>query len=388
MEGKRLLIVSFDAVGSEELAYLGDDAYFRRIASGGTIFDKTRSITVSNTYPVHASISTGRMPGMHGLISNTAMEPESGYGWRWDSRDIKSRTIFQAAKDKGLETAAIMWPVTGYAGRTIKYNFPEILAAKDQSTLAEYMRAGSRWFDITSYIKFGKLLCKDDPSQQPQKDDFAVAVLENLLRHHRPDLMMLHLTAYDAACHIYGKHSPESIQALRHLDENLGRIMKCIGDDTSIIVFSDHCQLNYSKFCDPDKATEVKFSNQGHRMFYFYCCGGTCFCFPRAITEKRLCELKGFCLGLKGVQRLVTEQEMEDSGFAQAGAAFGLGACEDYVFDQKIREKAEHGYTLDRDHYGTFIMTSWKEESQCTDVLDVTRLAAQVLGVQYKGGIV
>ncbi|MDD3162967.1 MAG: alkaline phosphatase family protein, partial [Sphaerochaetaceae bacterium] len=66
MEGKRLLIVSFDAVGSEELAYLGDDAYFRRIASGGTIFDKTRSITVSNTYPVHASISTGRMPGMHG----------------------------------------------------------------------------------------------------------------------------------------------------------------------------------------------------------------------------------------------------------------------------------------------------------------------------------
>lgn len=390
-EKRKLLVVSFDAVGSEELSLLDNRANIWKLKDKGSLFENTKSIFVSNTYPVHASVSTGRLPEEHGLISNTGLEPGEHSFWRWDSRQLKTKTIFEAAHDAGIDSAAIMWPVTGHAGSSIRYNFPEIMAGPGQSTIWEYLKAGQIAFNFGSFLRFKSKLSLKDPSMQPEKDDFATSVLEDLLARkvkQQPGLIMLHLTAYDDACHRFGKYSEQSKEALLTLDRNLGRILKVVEPDTEVIVFSDHCQLNYSSFCDPDKSTMNDFANHGHMRFFFYYCGGTCFCFPRLISERRLCDLKSFCLGLEGVQRLVTENEMASSGFLAAGAAFGLCAREGYVFDKAIVEKAEHGYSLDRNHYGTFILTSWKEDSICEDVRDVTRLAAQVLGLQYKRGII
>ncbi len=389
-ERERLLIVSFDAVGSEELRLFGSDSNFRRLFSNGRIYQNLDTIMVSNTYPVHASVSTGRLPCEHGLIANTALEPESGHGWNWDSSVLKAKPIWKAAWEKGLETATIMWPVTGYAGRSLKHNLPEILVAPGQSMVGEYLAAGSKLLCIRSYLRFGRILNRNDAGGQPEKDLFATSVLEDLFvrrKGKQPDLSLLHLTEYDSACHIWGKGSPQSLEALKGLDSNLGRILKAASPGTKVIVFSDHSQLNFDEFCDPDGLSMERFGNDGHRRFYFYYCGGTCFCFPRHLSEQMQCDLQAFCLGLGGVERLLTETEMRQSGFMDRGAVFGLSARAGVVFDNKIREKAEHGYPLDKEHYKVFIATSWQEESPCSSVLDVTRLAAKVLKLDYKEGI-
>ena len=123
---KKLLLVSFDAVGSDELVQLREMPNFSRIFSHGSIFPNMQTVFISNTYPVHASIATGVVPGKHGLICNTMLQPENPTPWwNYDSRLFEALPIWYLAAKKGLTTGAVMMPVTAYA-KNINWHDPEI----------------------------------------------------------------------------------------------------------------------------------------------------------------------------------------------------------------------------------------------------------------------
>ena len=85
--GKKLLFVSFDAVGSDELTVLREMPNFKRIFAGGSIFPDLKTVFISNTYPVHSSIATGVVPGKHGVICNVMLQPDNPKPWwNYDSR--------------------------------------------------------------------------------------------------------------------------------------------------------------------------------------------------------------------------------------------------------------------------------------------------------------
>ena len=85
--GKKLLLVSFDAVGSDELTILRELPNFKRIFANGSIFPNLKTVFISNTYPVHSSIATGVVPGEHGLNSNIMLQPHNpNPWWNYDSR--------------------------------------------------------------------------------------------------------------------------------------------------------------------------------------------------------------------------------------------------------------------------------------------------------------
>lgn len=386
---KHLLLVSFDALGGEETELLDRSGPFWTLAREGALFDRTRSVEVSNTYPVHASVSTGRLPREHKVVSNTAIGGLPGR-WRTAWTDMKSKTIFQAAAEKGLESAAVMWPLTVGAPRSqIRHNFPEIPPSPGVGLKSAYLRSGSLPLVLRSYLRFGRLLSREDPTRGFEKDRFATAVMADLLRR-RPGigLAALHLTAYDWACHHYGKGSRQSLEAISSLDRNLGKVLEHIQPGTDVLVFSDHSELNHSRFCDPERELALNGGVWDREKAFFYLCGGVCFCFAPGLDRAQAAALEERCLALEGVERTLTGREMRDSGFEDEGAAFGLGARTGWVFDHSLREKAEHGYLLDKEHYNTFIMTSWKEEGPCADVLDVPRLAAARLGLDYEGGFI
>ena len=98
--------------------------------------------------------------------------------------------------------------------------------------------------------------------------------------------------------------------------------------------------------------------------------------------------IKKAVLQLEGVERLLTDDEMRESGFGApsslypTGALFGIGAKEGRHFGDTHYEKGSHGYTVNRPHYGTFCAVNKKiAGASCTSILDVTKLAAAELGV-------
>ena len=385
---KKLLLVSFDAVGSDEVEVLRELPNFKRIFSGGSIFPHQKTVFISNTYPVHASIATGVVPGVHGLISNVMLQPGNPKPWwNYDSRLLKAKPIWDLAAAKGLRTAAVMWPVTAYA-KNIRWNVPEIMTREGESQVRANLRTGSKLIQIYSYLRHKNLL---RGIEQPERDRYAAASMADIISLGHPDLMLMHFTAYDSMCHKYGKGTPETDDALREMDRMLGMLANLAGvfeGKTAVIVFSDHSQLNVHTAVDPNRIPEMfgflDYHADGtvtNARAFFQNQDGSSFCFNRELDDEQLELVKNAVLADTAVERLLSKAEMEESGFA-GQAVFGICAKEGYYFKALNDEKATHGYPTDYPNYDVFFAVSepWPEP-ESRSILEVTKTARKILDI-------
>ena len=385
---KKLLLVSFDAVGSDELVRLREMPNFKRIFANGAVFPGLKTVFISNTYPVHASIAAGVVPGVHGLISNVMVQPEKARPWwNYDSRLLKAKPIWDLAAAKGLKTAAVMWPVTAYA-KNIRWNVPEIMTREGESQVSANLRTGSKLIQLYSYLRHKNLL---RGIEQPERDRFAAASMADIISLGHPDLMLMHLTAYDSICHKYGKGTPETDDALREMDLMLGMLADRAGfseGKTSVIIFSDHSQLNVHTAVDPNRILDVlgylRYKEDGtvtDARAFFQNCDGSSFCFNRELDEDQLELVKNAVLADTAVERLLSNEEMAESGYA-GKAAFGVCAKQGFYFNPRNAEKATHGYPTDYPDYDVFFAVSepWPEP-ESRSILEVTKAARIILEI-------
>ena len=385
---KKLLLVSFDAVGSDELVRLQEMPNFKRIFANGTVFPGLKTVYISNTYPVHASIATGVVPGVHGLISNVMVQPEKTRPWwNYDSRLLKAKPLWDLAAAKRLKTAAVMWPVTAYA-KNIRWNVPEIMTREGESQVSANLRTGSKLIQLYSYLRHKNLL---RGIEQPERDRFAAASMADIIGLGHPDLMLMHLTAYDSMCHQYGKGTPETDEALREMDLMLGMLADRAGfseGKTSVIVFSDHSQLNVHTAVDPNRILDVlgylRYKEDGtvtDARAFFQNCDGSSFCFNRELDEDQLELVKNAVLADTAVERLLSDAEMSESGYA-GQAAFGVCAKRGFYFNPVNLEKATHGYPTDYpDYYVFFVVSEPWPEPESRSILEVTKAARKILEI-------
>ena len=96
--GRPLIMISLDAISDSDINYLLTLPNFRKLASWGLLHRKVDSIFISNTYPVHTSISTGVMPSEHGLFDNVIYDPfKNSEKWRAHKKLIKVKTLPERA---------------------------------------------------------------------------------------------------------------------------------------------------------------------------------------------------------------------------------------------------------------------------------------------------
>lgn len=383
---KKLLLVSFDAVGSDELPFLRELPNFKHIFSHGSIFPDLKTVFISNTYPIHASIATGVVPHVHELTSNVMLQPDNPKPWwNYDSRLLKAEPIWDNAAKKGLTTAAVMWPVTAYA-KNIRWNIPEIVTREGESQVIANLRTGSKLIQIFTYLRHKKLL---RGIEQPERDHFATACMKDIIDLRHPDLMLMHLTAYDSLCHEHGRGSAETLDALRMMDGFLGTLAESCGKDTSVIVFSDHAQLNVHTAVDPNRILELLGYLEYHEngtvtkdRAVFQNQDGSSFCFNRDLDPEQLELVRDAVLADPAVERLLTKEEMNESGFA-GKAEFGICAKEGFYFKAVNNEKATHGYPTDYPNYNVFFAVSepWPK-LESNSILEVTKAANKVLGIR------
>jgi predicted AlkP superfamily pyrophosphatase or phosphodiesterase len=96
-----------------------------RLVREGASSDGALSVFPTLTYPAHTSIATGTLPSQHGIVANLAFDPLelNQNAWRWYAEEVKVPTLWEVAREAGLQTAVLDWPVT--VGDTANYHVPE-----------------------------------------------------------------------------------------------------------------------------------------------------------------------------------------------------------------------------------------------------------------------
>ncbi len=223
----------------------------RKLAASGSSADAVESIYPSTTYPAHATLVTGARPRAHGIYSHLASRDPTGGArpWHWFARALRVPTLWDAAHEARLTTAAISWPVS--AGAAIDYNIPEIWnpaapePERDFETAARHSTPGL--FDELSRA-LGPLLAGGPATSDRLRSEVAIY----LWRRHRPHLLLVHFIHYDALAHRYGPTAPESLAAIEEVDAEIGRIAQAIeSGPATLVVLSDHGFVSVDKDAAP-----------------------------------------------------------------------------------------------------------------------------------------
>ena len=114
LKTKHLIIISFDAVSSEDVSKLKKLSNFKYLIDNGSLITNVESVYPTLTYPAHATIMTGLYPKNHGIVNNTLNKfSDLNPNWYWYRKYIKGKTLYDLAIEKGLTTASLLWPVSG-----------------------------------------------------------------------------------------------------------------------------------------------------------------------------------------------------------------------------------------------------------------------------------
>lgn len=241
----RTLVISIDALITADIPRLRVLPNLGRIMKNASYAKDILCVYPTLTYPCHATIATGCYPDRHGIYNNERFQPcvAGRADWYWFRRDIRVPTVVDYAKAHGLSTATVTWPVMGDSGAD--YNIGEIWAPKEKDDPTPWFQqvnspAAAEIFEANKH-----LLCW---MKTPQMDEFATQCAVDIIRGHRPDFMMLHLSYVDHQRHRLGVHSPELCYAFDFIDQQIGRVMEALDEtggveNTNIVVLGDHGQL-------------------------------------------------------------------------------------------------------------------------------------------------
>ena len=393
MKSKYLIIVSFDAVGSSDLENLKFMPNFKKVIEKGAYIKKVKSIYPTLTYPAHTTIITGKYPKNHGIIDNTIFKKGNLHpNWYWFSKYIKGKTIIDIAKEKGMRTCSILWPVTGRAD--IEFNFPEIFPVKKhQNQILMSLYAGSFYYLYKLNKKYGSIR---RGIEQPNLDNFVLKCMEDTINNEKPELMLVHFTDVDTIKHLYGATSNEAKDAVKRQDERLGKILDCLHknnilSETDLIILGDHGAKDVSKVIRINKLFVdkgfIKVSKKNNKLLeYDAICkslDGSAYIYlknPKSERTKKAVEklLHDFKEKESGIEEVLDNEKIILEG-ADKNAAFMLEAKEGYYFIDEyggdVIEKINaedvgrdnhkyrgiHGYSPNKENYTTFFIGLGKD---------------------------
>jgi hypothetical protein len=240
-------MISLDAVANPDADRLLSLPALSALAEGGVFCDQVKTVYPTLTYPIHASLLTGCYPSTHGIGHNQPFQPDKApemRAWYWSVGDIKAKTLHQAAREKRMDVASILWPVTG-KNPYVRRNFPEVLPLPGESAVVKMVRYASPVWILRMELLYGKTR---KSILQPDLDDYAALLCEKLYAGKRPpDVLTVHLVDCDSMRHWHGADSPEAHAAMERLDARVGRIVEAVKkagllDETLFCVVSDHGQ--------------------------------------------------------------------------------------------------------------------------------------------------
>lgn len=221
----------------------------RRLAAEGARAEGMIGSFPTVTWPNHTTLVTGVAPAKHGVIGNNYLDRQTGKPVPFipdplfDKDEIvKVPTIYDAAAQAGLVTAGVIWPASRNA-KTLHYTVPD-MAGDDAwprygtpSWMEELRAAGIPIDKHGTWVK--------EPAGGVQRDWLYTRLAAHVLKHHPPNLLLVHLIELDHVQHKFGPRSDDAYWAVSQADDRVRDIVEATklspyADKTTIIVASDH----------------------------------------------------------------------------------------------------------------------------------------------------
>ena len=123
----KVLVFCIDALCACDIPYMEKMPHFGPFLKRAALVEKIRPVWPALTYCCHTSILTGCYVERHGIVHNENMHRGGHLGEPWFSmkRDVKVPTLLDRAREKGLTTCSLSWPVSG--GADYDMNLPMIV---------------------------------------------------------------------------------------------------------------------------------------------------------------------------------------------------------------------------------------------------------------------
>ena len=252
---EKLIVLSMDAMVSEDIAYLKTKPNFSRLFKNCAQVEKMCTIYPSITYPAHVSMMTGCRPGKHGIFNNTHFKSEKNYpDWYLYHSDISVENVFAAAKRAGKTTAAVYWPITGN-DPNIDYEINEFFFYNNEPVEETFASFGANEATLEvireNMHRLPTVRTKEDRMYLRNTfDDFIMGCMCGLIRKYQPDLLMVHNCWMDSTRHRYGVFNDYTREGLDLTDMWLGQVIDAlqdagIYDETNFVLVSDHGQRDF-----------------------------------------------------------------------------------------------------------------------------------------------
>ncbi|MEO2075625.1 MAG: ectonucleotide pyrophosphatase/phosphodiesterase [Bacillus sp. (in: firmicutes)] len=412
-----LIIISFDCLSALDFPMIKDLPHFQTIVTNGAYVENVETIYPSVTYPCHATIVTGNYPNRHGVINNTLLQPGMvSPDWNWFRKCIRGTTLYDEVKKANMTTAALLWPVTGKAN--IDYNMPEIFANRPwHNQIMVSLMNGTPRYQLELNQRFGHIR---KGLNQPELDDFVLESTVHTIKTKKPNLLMVHFTDLDTQRHFHGFSSEEAMSAIHRHNDRLGRIIDAlkesgIYENSTIVALGDHSALDENKAVNLNvlfrKQNLLSTNSKGKIINWrAYCksCDGSAYIYIKdkedvtTFNEVKVLLERLIQDSNSGIESILTGEQAAEKG-ADGSCAFMIEAArgfyflEDYEgeFIKKITRRdaaadkkytlACHGYSPQKENYGTILMASGKGIKPITlpsiRLIDEGPTFARLLGV-------
>lgn len=230
----------------------------------GVVFTRHHSVFPTVTRVNSASIATGTYPGTHGLMGNTVYVPEVDPVDSLSTGSKATLDAIDAATGGQLLTAPSLGEVLAASGRTLL----ALSSGSEGSGLLlnhtmeggavvhpDFTRPASLRSQIDEVLGAGPT---SDSSIEDRTRWIVDAYLSFGLDVLHPDLTILWLGTLDTVAHASGVGTPDTLEAIAHVDAELGRLDaglrdRDIRDRTNLLVTSDHGFSTHVGGFDPDR---------------------------------------------------------------------------------------------------------------------------------------
>lgn len=219
------------------------------LARRGVSADRVISVFPAMTFPAHTTIVTGVEPGRHGITSNTRFGSTE---WISDAAEIRAPTLWQAARAASITTATIEWPMTYGADidwlLTLNWSVAGADASHDRSLLTTLKRGSTKGLlehlEGEAQTRLDRVHLKDSGVLE-HLDRANAAYATQILKEHRPGLMLIHFGEADHMQHRFGPDSDQARRAFERIDGLVGGLLDAvsaagISGNTDVIVIGDH----------------------------------------------------------------------------------------------------------------------------------------------------
>ncbi len=238
-----VVVVSIDGLRPE--FYLSEEfsaPTLKSFVERGAHANAVESVYPSVTYPSHATIVTGVRPYKHGIYDNTKFGTSRWYG---EFGDLRSRTLWQAARERGRTVAIVAWPTS--LGADVNWIVPE---NHDWALVKKHSTPGL----LAEILGDGPL--KNFPSSS-ELDALIAQGAAHVLKKHKPDLLFTHLSQLDSIQHSKGCAAAGLKAGIRRIDSHVAALREAakeanIEDRTIFLIVGDHGFADYGSEVAPN----------------------------------------------------------------------------------------------------------------------------------------